>query len=40
MVSDGALQPVHPAQYPLDDVARALQDLLDRRAVGKLALIP
>ncbi len=40
MVSDGAIDPVHPAEYPLDDVARALDDLLGRRAVGKIALMP
>ncbi len=40
MVSDGTLDPVHPVQYPLDDVARALEDLLGRRTVGKIALIP
>ncbi len=40
MVADGAIDPVHPAVYPLDDVARALDDLLGRRAVGKIALLP
>jgi NADPH:quinone reductase len=40
MVSEGVLDPVHPAEYPLDDVARALEDLLGRRAVGKIALRP
>ncbi len=40
MVEEGTLDPVHPARYPLDDVARALEDLLGRRTVGKIALIP
>jgi len=40
MVADGTIDPVHPVEYPLDDVARALEDLLGRRIVGKIALIP
>jgi NADPH:quinone reductase len=40
MVESGTLDPVHPVPYPLDDVARALEDLLGRRTVGKIALIP
>ena len=40
MVQEGTLDPVHPARYPLEDVARALDDLLGRRTVGKIALIP
>jgi len=40
MVEAGTLDPVHPARYPLEDVARALEDLLGRRVVGKVALIP
>ena len=36
----GTLDPVRPVEYPLDDVARALEDLLGRRTVGKIALIP
>jgi NADPH2:quinone reductase len=40
MVAAGALDPVRPAEYPLDDVANALEDLLGRRAVGKIALLP
>jgi len=40
MVADGTIDPVHPVEYPLDDVARALEDLLGRRTVGKIALIP
>jgi NADPH2:quinone reductase len=40
MVADGRIDPVHPNEYPLDDVARALEDLLGRRVVGKIALIP
>ena len=40
MVAAGTLDPVRPAEYPLDDVADALEDLLGRRAVGKIALLP
>jgi NADPH2:quinone reductase len=40
MVADGRIEPVRPNEYPLDDVARALEDLLGRRVVGKIALIP
>jgi NADPH:quinone reductase len=40
MVSDGRLDPVHPAIYPLERVADALDDLLARRIVGKIALVP
>lgn len=40
MVAAGSLDPVHPAEYPLENVARALEDLLGRRAVGKIALVP
>ena len=40
MVAGGHLDPVRPNEYPLDDVAHALDDLLSRRVVGKIALIP
>ena len=40
MVSDGRLDPVHPTTYPLEGVADALDGLLARRIVGKVALIP
>jgi NADPH2:quinone reductase len=40
MVDAGTLDPVRPAEYPLEDVAGALEDLLGRRAVGKIALVP
>jgi NADPH:quinone reductase len=40
MVVDGSIDPVHPTSYPLDEVARALEDLAARRVVGKVALIP
>jgi NADPH2:quinone reductase len=40
MVAGGSIDPVHPVEYRLDDVARALEDLLGRRTVGKIALIP
>jgi NADPH2:quinone reductase len=40
LVASGHIDPVHPTEYPLDDVARALEDLLGRRTIGKIALIP
>jgi NADPH2:quinone reductase len=40
LVAGGRIDPVRPNEYPLDDVARALEDLLGRRVVGKIALIP
>ncbi len=40
MVSDGRLNPVHPTTYPLAEVAVALDALLARRIVGKVALVP
>jgi NADPH2:quinone reductase len=39
-VEAGSIEPVAPTVYPLADVARALEDLLGRRAVGKIALVP
>jgi len=40
MVTDGRIDPVHPTTYPLDQAKRALEDLLARRVVGKVALLP
>ena len=40
MVAVGSIDPVVPTTYPLDEVARALDDLLARRVAGKIALIP
>jgi NADPH:quinone reductase len=40
MVSNGAINPVQPRTYPLEEVALALNDLLARQVVGKVALIP
>ncbi len=40
MVEQGDINPVQPTTYALDDVARALDDLLARRVVGKIALLP
>jgi NADPH2:quinone reductase len=40
LVADGSIDPVHPTTYPLDEVVAALNDLLARRIVGKVALIP
>jgi NADPH2:quinone reductase len=40
LVDAGSIEPAAPTVYPLDDVARALEDLLARRVVGKVALAP
>ncbi len=40
MVETGSLDPIQPTTYPLENVADALEDLLARRVVGKVALIP
>jgi NADPH2:quinone reductase len=40
MVADGRISPVHPTTFPLEQVGTALDDLLARRVVGKVALIP
>ncbi|WP_019143853.1 NADPH:quinone oxidoreductase family protein [Aeromicrobium massiliense] len=39
-LESGALAPVVGATYPLDDVARALHDIDERRATGKIVLTP
>ena len=36
----GRLRPPEPTRYPLEQAAQALEDLLERRALGKLALVP
>jgi NADPH2:quinone reductase len=40
LVAQGTLDPVHPATFPLEQVATVLEDLLARRIVGKVALVP
>ena len=40
LAGSGALHPVEPVEYPLEDVVRALTDLAERRAAGKLVLVP
>jgi NADPH2:quinone reductase len=39
-VAAGGLSPVAPTAYPLQEAARALRDLMDRRVVGKACLLP
>lgn len=39
-IADGSLHPVEPTERPLDDAAQVLRDLLERRAVGKIVLVP
>jgi NADPH2:quinone reductase len=40
LVAEGLLDPVAPRTAPLDKAGEVLDDLLDRRVVGKVALIP
>jgi len=40
MVERGRLHPVAPTAYPLADVARALDDVEQRRVAGKVVLVP
>ena len=37
---DGRIRPAEPTAYPLDDAARALDDLEHRRVAGKVVLAP
>jgi len=39
-VAKGRLHPSEPTPYPMSEVARALDDLLNRRVNGKAALLP
>ena len=39
-LAEGRLRPLVSKEYPLADAPQALQDLLDRRAVGKLVIRP
>ncbi|MCU0309472.1 MAG: NADPH:quinone oxidoreductase family protein [Acidimicrobiales bacterium] len=40
MIEAGRLHPVEPHAYPLEEAARALDDLANRRVAGKVALVP
>ena len=40
LAGSGALHPVEPTEYPLDDVVAALTDLQDRKVAGKVVLVP
>jgi len=40
LVADGKLAPVPPRTEPLESAAQVMDDLLNRRVVGKVALIP
>jgi NADPH:quinone reductase len=39
-IAAGDLHPVAPTQRPLEDAPRVLADLLERRAAGKIVLVP
>jgi len=40
MVADGRLHPPVPAERPLVDAAKAMEDLIERRVTGKVVLVP
>ena len=40
LVGAGRLHPVAPHTYPLDSIGQALDDLMNRRVVGKVAVVP
>ena len=40
LVAAGKVHPVEPVAYPLEDVARCLADLEERRVTGKCVLVP
>lgn len=40
LAGTGAIRPVEPTVYPLDDVVAALSDLQQRRVTGKVVLVP
>jgi NADPH:quinone reductase len=40
LAGSGALSPVEPIEYPLDEVVQALTDLQDRKVTGKVVLVP
>lgn len=40
LARDGAIHPVTPTTYPLDDVVQALTDLQNRNVGGKVVLVP
>ena len=40
LCAEGRLNPEVGHAYPLDEAPRALRDLLDRRAVGRLVVTP
>jgi NADPH2:quinone reductase len=39
-IDAGTLHPVEPTAYPFEDAARALEDQLERRVVGKTVILP
>jgi NADPH2:quinone reductase len=40
LAGSGAISPVEPAEYALDDVVQALTDLQERKVAGKVVLVP
>ena len=40
MVGDGRLHPPMPAERPLVEAAKAMEDLIERRVTGKVVLVP
>ncbi|MGH2516782.1 MAG: zinc-binding dehydrogenase [Ktedonobacterales bacterium] len=40
LLGDGKIKPLVSATYPLAQVARALDDILERKVTGKVVLLP
>ncbi len=40
LVAEGALSPIEPTEYRLEDAGTAIRDLLERRVIGKAVLVP
>ncbi|MFL6706241.1 MAG: zinc-binding dehydrogenase, partial [Paraburkholderia graminis] len=39
-IGEGKLKPHVSARYPLDETARALRDMAERRVIGKVVITP
>ena len=40
LCADGRLNPQAAKAYPLEEAGRAMQDMIDRKAVGRLVVTP
>ncbi len=39
-IAAGTLRPIAPTERPLEEAVAALTDLLERRTVGKVVIVP